>query len=309
MSVRGWLFVLLLLLLGGGGVFAWLRFETSAPAVAGPEAIVFGAQGGTVRFDLSDAGTGLRSVEVVLSHAGGDASLASETYPGGLMSGALQGEQPEVLEVVVPPDALPRGVSDAFLRVTARDWSWRDGLRGNETLADIPLTIDRVPPHVSIATGLTYVKRGGSGAVLYRISEETVRDGRRGRRHPLPELPGGRVARRGLRSACQRAAKPRGARARRGSGRQRDARALAGRRERAEASRGERHAPPELSRRDGAGVGRCRGHRRIGPAHCLPRHQHRTARRQRDAHPRTPRREHTGEALGTAPSTSSKTRR
>jgi len=176
-SVRGWLFVLLLLLLGGGGVFAWLRFETSAPAVAGPEAIVFGAQGGTVRFDLSDAGTGLRSVEVVLSHAGGDASLASETYPGGLMSGALQGEQPEVLEVVVPPDALPRGVSDAFLRVTARDWSWRDGLRGNETLADIPLTIDRVPPHVSIATGLTYVKRGGSGAVLYRISEETVRDG------------------------------------------------------------------------------------------------------------------------------------
>ena len=177
MSARGWLFVLLLLLLGGGGVFAWFRFEASAPAVAGPEAIVFGANGGTLEFDLSDSGTGLRSVEAVLSHAGGDAPLVSETYPGGLMSGALRGEEPETLEVTLPPDALPRGVSEAFLRLTVRDWSWRDGLRGNETRADIPLRIDRVPPQVSIATGLTYVKRGGSGAVRYQISEETVRDG------------------------------------------------------------------------------------------------------------------------------------
>ena len=114
MSARGWLFVLLLLLLCGGGVFAWLRFEASAPAVAGPEAIVFGAHGGTVQFDLSDAGTGLRSAEVVLSHAGGDIPLASETYPGGLMSGALRGEQPATLEISVPFRALPHGVSDAF---------------------------------------------------------------------------------------------------------------------------------------------------------------------------------------------------
>ncbi len=177
MSARGWLFVLLLLLLGGGGVFAWLRFEASAPAVGAPETIVFGAGGGTVRLDLSDAGSGLRSIEVVLSHASGDVPLASETFPGGLMSGALYGERPETLEIAVAPEALPRGASDAFLRVSVRDWSWRDRLRGNETRVDIPLSIDRVPPQVSIATGLTYVKRGGTGAVLYRVSEETLRDG------------------------------------------------------------------------------------------------------------------------------------
>jgi len=176
-STRGWLFVLLLLLLCGGGVFAWLRFEGTAPTVTGPEEIVFGADGGSVPLELSDAGTGLRSVDVVLAHAGGEIPLASETYPGGLMSGALRGEAPETIEVAIPPDTLPRGVSDAFLRVSVRDWSWNDGLLGNETQWDIPLTIDRVPPHVSIATGLTYIKRGGAAAVLYRLSEETVRDG------------------------------------------------------------------------------------------------------------------------------------
>lgn len=177
MSARGWLFVLLLLLVGGGGVFAWLRFEASAPGIEAPDALVLGARGGTVQLDLTDAGSGLRSAEVVLSHAGGDTPLVSETYPGGLMSGALHGDRPETLEIAVVTDVLPRGVSEAFLRVSVRDWSWRDGLRGNETRADIPLRIDRIPPHVSIATGLTYVKRGGTGAVLYRLSEETLRDG------------------------------------------------------------------------------------------------------------------------------------
>ena len=74
MSARGWLFFLLLLLVCGAGVFAWLRFESSTPAVAGPEKIVFGSQGGTVPLELSDAGTGLRSVEVSLSHADASAS-------------------------------------------------------------------------------------------------------------------------------------------------------------------------------------------------------------------------------------------
>lgn len=177
MSTRGWLFVLLLLLLCGGGVFSWLRFEASAPTVAGPDEVVFGADGGSVRFELSDSGTGLRSVDILLSHAGGEVPIASEAYPGGLMSGALRGEAPETIEIEVPADTLPRGVSDAFFRVSVRDWSWNDGLLGNETLIDIPLTIDRVPPYVSIATGLTYIKRGGAAAVLYRLSEETVRDG------------------------------------------------------------------------------------------------------------------------------------
>ena len=67
--------------------------------------------------------------------------------------------------------------TEAVLQVRVRDWSLRDSLRGNIAELDVPLTIDRRPPRVSVATGLTYVRRGGAGVVQYQLSETTVRDG------------------------------------------------------------------------------------------------------------------------------------
>jgi murein DD-endopeptidase MepM/ murein hydrolase activator NlpD len=61
--------------------------------------------------------------------------------------------------------------------VTARDWSWRDSFRGNLTELQIPLKIDLKKPRIHVASGLTYVSRGGSGAVSYAVNEETARDG------------------------------------------------------------------------------------------------------------------------------------
>ena len=81
------------------------------------------------------------------------------------------------MEVSLDPSQLPRAIEEGFLRVTVRDWSWRGTFRGNEARLDVPVTIDRKPPRVAVATGLTYVKRGGSGVVVYTPSEDTVRDG------------------------------------------------------------------------------------------------------------------------------------
>jgi murein DD-endopeptidase MepM/ murein hydrolase activator NlpD len=61
--------------------------------------------------------------------------------------------------------------------VKARDWSWRNSFRGNETLLQVPLKIDLKKPQIQIASGLTYVSRGGSGSVSYVVNEETTRDG------------------------------------------------------------------------------------------------------------------------------------
>ena len=72
---------------------------------------------------------------------------------------------------------LPRQVEQAFLRIFVRDWSWRDGLRGNETRLDVTVSIDRKPPRIAVATGLTYVRRGGAGVVVYSLSEPARRDG------------------------------------------------------------------------------------------------------------------------------------
>jgi len=113
----------------------------------------------------------------VLAHAGGDEVLHSEQFPGSTLGGAARGEAPAHIEVVIDGAKLPRQVEQAFLRISVRDWSWRNGLRGNQTQLDVSVTVDRKPPRIAAATGLTYVRRGGAGVVVYSLSEHTRRDG------------------------------------------------------------------------------------------------------------------------------------
>lgn len=177
MSTRGWLGILLTALVVGAGAFAWTRFEGAAPEIRAPEAILVGNSSHPVAIELADRGAGLRGVSVVLAHAGGDETLHSEQFPGSTFGGAARGEAPAHIEVVIDGAKLPRQVEQAFLRIFVRDWSWRDGLRGNETRLDVNVSVDRKPPRIAVATGLTYVRRGGAGVVVYSLSELARRDG------------------------------------------------------------------------------------------------------------------------------------
>ncbi len=167
---------LLAILLVGAAVMGWLRFEGSPPVVEAPAALLIGAGGRTVALELADVGTGLRRLSVVLDHAEGEQTLLDEEYPGSWLTGAAAREARRV-ELHVDPRRMkvPRG--EAFLRVSVRDWSWRGGFQGNETQLDVPLEFDLDPPRITVATGLTYVYRGGAGTVVYSVSEPTIRSG------------------------------------------------------------------------------------------------------------------------------------
>ena len=177
MSGRAWFFLLILVLFSGVAGFAWTRLEGSPPELRAPEAILVGADGREFTLEVGDSGSGLRSLTVTLSHAGGEETLAAQEYPGTLLGGGESPHESVSLEVRIDPSKLPRGVKDAVLRITAQDWSWRGGLGGNAARLDIPVRIDRRPPHISVATGLTYVRRGGAGVVVYSLAEPTTRDG------------------------------------------------------------------------------------------------------------------------------------
>ena len=168
--------MVLTILLVGAAVMGWLRFEGSPPVVEAPAALLIGAGGRTVALELADVGTGLRRLSVVLDHAEGEQTLLDEEYPGSWLTGAAAREARRV-ELLVDPRRMkvPRG--EAFLRVSVRDWSWRGGFQGNETQLDVPLEFDLDPPRITVATGLTYVYRGGAGAVVYSVSEPTIRSG------------------------------------------------------------------------------------------------------------------------------------
>jgi biotin carboxyl carrier protein len=168
--------VALLLLLVGGAGLAFFRAEGTAPALIAPPALSIGAAGADVEIAASDSGSGIRELSAVYSSAAGDREVALELYPGSWLRGGAAAED-RSLSLRLDPKQLGSAEGSGFLRVTARDWSWRGGFGGNQTRVDVPVTIDLTPPRVAIASGLTYVERGGSGAVAYSVSEPTARDG------------------------------------------------------------------------------------------------------------------------------------
>jgi murein DD-endopeptidase MepM/ murein hydrolase activator NlpD len=175
-TARGWGILLLLIAIGGAAAAVWLRAEGSAPEVRAPDVFRVGAAPGSLELELFDRGSGLREVKVVLKHARGEAALVEVRYPGSWIAGGSP-ERPTRVEVPVDPERLGLASGDAFLRVAVRDWSWRGGFRGNLSVVEVPIRVDLDPPRIRVASGLTYVSRGGAGAVVYSVDEPTRRDG------------------------------------------------------------------------------------------------------------------------------------
>jgi murein DD-endopeptidase MepM/ murein hydrolase activator NlpD len=184
--------VLLALAAIGISGLGFFRAEGGAPALVAPPSLVVGSTGRDVEITASDPGSGVRELRAVFVHANGEQELAIERFPGSLLTGGDTGAA-RTLSVKVDPKALGIPEGDAFLRVSARDWSWRGAFAGNEARLEIPVKIDTSPPRVAVASGLTYVTRGGSGAVVYSVSEPAARDGVQvaDRFYPGVPLPGG----------------------------------------------------------------------------------------------------------------------
>lgn len=173
-TVRALIAVLALLCAAGAAIALWFRAEGEPPALQAPDSLLVGRAGATLPISVSDPGSGLRSLSVVLVEGDQARTLLAEEYPGNLASGGTRREQSAA--VAIEPKAL--GLKGpARLRIEARDWSWRGFFSGNAVQRELPVTVDLDPPRLEVATGLTYAQRGGSGAVAYSVSEPTAQDG------------------------------------------------------------------------------------------------------------------------------------
>jgi murein DD-endopeptidase MepM/ murein hydrolase activator NlpD len=200
--LRKILLLLVLVLIAGAVILAWPRLEGDPPMLTGPERVVVGATGARVEVGWQDGGTGLRSVDAQLELAAGDGEpkripLHANRYEGSALRGPADPSESEgqVLELDAKALDLPDGT--ATLVLGARDWAWRDGFDGNAGELRIPVVIDTRAPRLSVESGLTYVRRGGSAAVVYRTDRETVRSGARVGDAWFPGAPtpgGGRIA-------------------------------------------------------------------------------------------------------------------
>jgi murein DD-endopeptidase MepM/ murein hydrolase activator NlpD len=164
--------ILLVVLAGVIGGYLYTRFEPEAPVIETRLDRVVLSQEHLHEFRVHDVGMGVERVNVRLERGDDSFELAKVTYPGNLFGGAdLLIERK--LDVTIRPGELGLDDGPGTLVAEARDYSWR----GNQARVEIPVLIDTRAPRVAVLTGLTYARRGGSEVALYRVDEETVRDG------------------------------------------------------------------------------------------------------------------------------------
>ncbi|HCC54768.1 MAG TPA: M23 family peptidase [Desulfobulbaceae bacterium] len=169
LGVVGLLVLVLLTLL-------WLVSEMEKPQVMIGGEIASLGQSRQVALVVSDAKSGLRSLEVALMQEGKKHLLLEKTYP---RAGYLSGIGPKKIEETIEITSKALGLKDgaAELVVTAVDFSWWNWLRGNITVQTSALVVDTKPPVISLMESPVYIKGGGAGVVVYRASEPAGRHG------------------------------------------------------------------------------------------------------------------------------------
>jgi murein DD-endopeptidase MepM/ murein hydrolase activator NlpD len=143
-----------------GGIYLRPRFESQPPQVQlAPDSDALGA--GPVEIRVSDAGTGLKSIEVKL----GDTTVAAERFA-----------QPVREKTVTLAIGKLQGVKEGptTLRIVARDASL---FRGNEAVVEKKITVDLTPPTLELVADDRYINFGGVGAIVYKASDDTASSG------------------------------------------------------------------------------------------------------------------------------------
>ena len=127
---------------------------------------------------VTDKGTGLKSLTATLSQGGTEHSLASEQFAQAVGEKKFEVNLAKVSGLKEGP---------AVLRITARDASlWR----GNEAVLERNITIDTTPPTLEVIADDRYVNFGGVGVIVYKASADTASSGVKVGDYFFPGFPG-----------------------------------------------------------------------------------------------------------------------
>jgi murein DD-endopeptidase MepM/ murein hydrolase activator NlpD len=152
------------------------RMEGHAPsAVLEMEAAALGADR-SLTLKVADPQNGIRQVWVGILKDGKETVLMDKHFrAGNIWMGGLSRE--ETLSVPVEPKA--HGITDgkAKLMIVVRDYSWRHWGAGNQNNQERDVIIDTRAPEIDVVSGPLYITQGGSGVVVYRLSEDCAASG------------------------------------------------------------------------------------------------------------------------------------
>lgn len=165
------------LIIVGVGIFAGLiLFETEKPIVTLTDKVNSLGEKTEIPFKVTDSKSGIRSVVVEIEQKGTRREVYRTTFERHTW---MNGAGPEKLEdkIIFAADKAQLKDGDAQLIITASDFSLNGILKGNTTITKYPVTIDTKPPRIAIKHTQRYIRPGGSGLVVYDISEPVAKNG------------------------------------------------------------------------------------------------------------------------------------
>lgn len=150
---------------------AVVRMEGTAPESEIAMESVFVGASRSVTLTVSDSGSGVRKISMSLLTTDGEFEILQRTFPSaGFFAGGK--EKTVTVTATVSPEAL--GVSDGVgrLHVTAWDYALRNWGKGNRGESETQIHIDTQMPDIAVISRRHNLSQGGSGVVLYRLSED-----------------------------------------------------------------------------------------------------------------------------------------
>ena len=170
------------LVFGGGAVFLvaaiWLlavRFEGQKPAIElSLTSPAFGSSR-ELSLTVADPKSGLRHIRVGLLHQGKETLLYEKQFSGSFLSGGRT--MSETMTVAVEPKKLGIADGKGKLRLDVRDYAWRGWWRGNRAVLEKEIYIDTVAPEIEVLSHQHNVAQGGTGLVIYKLSESCRESG------------------------------------------------------------------------------------------------------------------------------------
>jgi len=130
----------------------------------------------TISVTVSDANSGLRKVWIGIVKDKKEVVLLDKNFPATDFSGGGKIHK-ATFKIKIEPKEIGLTDGKAILRMVVRDFSWRKWWHGNRTYIEKDVTIDTKPPQIDLLTRVHNLSQGGSGLVIFRISEPCIAQG------------------------------------------------------------------------------------------------------------------------------------
>ncbi len=165
--MRNILLALIGAILVGGGLLYLMNAEGDKPELKIDPDIVFTNGRSPLTLLCRDAGMGLESVKVGLIQGDTRVKILSSTFP--------QAQDESEKKFSLPLEEMEQG--NFTLVASCTDSSWTSWGGGNTRTLKKEMVLDTKPPMVSILTSRTNLNQGGSGLVLFEVSEAVPKCG------------------------------------------------------------------------------------------------------------------------------------